>query len=333
MSDSLGQSSVLVTGADGFIGSHLAEQLCAKVSKLRVLTQYNSLNSHGWLDHSSLAQDMDIWSGDIRDPSYCRKLLKGVDIVFNLAALIAIPYSYQAPSSYVTTNVIGTTNLLESALENNVKAFYQTSTSEVYGTARSVPISESHPLQPQSPYSASKIASDSVALSFYASFDLPVTIIRPFNTYGPRQSARAIIPTIISQVLSNCTELKLGSLTPTRDFNYVIDTCHGFMEIASEGGLPGEAINIGSGKEVSIGQLTEIILELLNSKHINIVCDEKRMRPTKSEVNRLLADTSKIKLFCNYIPKTSLREGLVKTIEWFNTSGALTKYKANQYNI
>lgn len=333
MNHSIQSSSVLITGADGFIGSHLAEQLVGKVAKLRVLTQYNSLNSFGWLDNSELKEEMEIWSGDIRDPGYCRKLLQGIDVIFNLAALIAIPYSYHAPSSYVATNVIGTTNLLESALEHNIKAFYQTSTSEVYGTAKSVPISEDHPLQPQSPYSATKIASDSLALSFHKSFDLPVTIVRPFNTYGPRQSARAIIPTIICQVLSNCSELKLGSLSPTRDFNYVSDTCQGFIDLATNGGLPGEAVNIGSGKEISIGQLTEIILELLDSQHIEIVCDENRMRPTNSEVNRLLADTSKIKLLCNYIPKTSLREGLVKTIEWFKTSGALIKYKANQYNI
>ncbi len=281
MSYTLKNKHILLTGGDGFIGSHLAEKLINQCGKLRVLTQYNSLNSWGWLDQSTLSDSMDVWHGDIRDPGYCRKLVEGVDTIFHLAALIAIPYSYHAPSSYISTNIIGTTNMLEAALEKGVEAYYQTSTSEVYGTALHVPISEDHPLQPQSPYSASKIASDAIATSFYNSFDLPVTIIRPFNTYGPRQSARAVIPTIISQVLSGVNQIQLGALSPTRDFNFVSDTCQGFIDIAAKGGIPGEAINIGSSKEISIGDLTQLILSIMNSKHIEINCQEERVRPEK----------------------------------------------------
>ena len=333
MSYNLKNKSILLTGGDGFIGSHLAEELVNKCGKLRVLTQYNSLNSWGWLDNSNLTNSMDIWHGDIRDPGYCRKLVEGIDTIFHLAALIAIPYSYQAPSSYVNTNMMGTTNMLEAAVEKGVESFYQTSTSEVYGSALQVPISEDHPLQPQSPYSASKIASDSIAKSFYYSFDLPVTIVRPFNTYGPRQSARAVIPTIISQVLNGCNQIQLGALSPTRDFNYVTDTCQGFIDIAANGGLPGEAINIGSNREISIGDLTLLILTLMNKEHIEIVCHQERIRPEKSEVNRLLADSTKIQKLCNYKPKMNLKDGLAETIKWFSDSNNLRRYRSGIYNV
>ena len=333
MSYNLKNKNVLLTGGDGFIGSHLAEKLVKQCGKLRVLTQYNSFNSWGWLDNSSLTDAMDIWHGDIRDPSYCQKLVEDVDIVFHLAALIAIPYSYQAPSSYISTNVMGTTNMLEAALEKDIESFYQTSTSEVYGSALQVPISEDHPLQPQSPYSASKIASDSVAKSFYSSFDLAVTIIRPFNTYGPRQSARAVIPTVISQVLSGVNKIQLGALSPTRDFNFVSDTCQGFIDIAANGGIPGEAINIGSGREISIYDLTRLILNLMNREHVEIVCHQERIRPDKSEVNRLLAETSKIQKLCNYKPQTNLKDGLKQTIEWFSDSNNLRRYRSGIYNV
>lgn len=333
MSYNIKNKKVLLTGGDGFIGSHLAEKLLKQCKKLRVLTQYNSFNSWGWLDHSELTNEMDIWHGDIRDPSYCRKLVEGVDTVFHLAALIAIPYSYHAPSSYISTNVMGTTNMLEASLEKDIESFYQTSTSEVYGSALQVPISENHPLQPQSPYSASKIASDSIAQSFYSSFDLPVTIVRPFNTYGPRQSARAVIPTIISQVLSGNTKIKLGALSPTRDFNFVTDTCQGFIDIASKGGLPGEAVNIGSGGEISINDLTHLILEIMNREDIEITCQEERIRPEKSEVNRLLADSTKIQKLCDYKPKVTLKEGLSKTIEWFSNPNNLSLYRSGIYNV
>ncbi len=333
MTYTLKNKTVLLTGGDGFIGSHLAEQLVDQCAKLRVLTQYNSYNSWGWLDNNPLTEDMEIWNGDIRDPGYCRKLVDGVDIIFHLAALIAIPYSYHAPSSYINTNVVGTTNMLEAALEKGVDSFYQTSTSEVYGTALQVPISEAHPLQPQSPYSASKIASDSIAKSFYSSFELPVTIIRPFNTYGPRQSARAVIPTIISQVLSGNNQLKLGALSPTRDFNFVSDTCQGFIDVALAGGMPGEAINIGSGREISIGDLTQQLLSIMNMDDIEIVCHEERIRPEKSEVNRLLADATKIQELCNYKPKISLRNGLELTVKWFSNPNNLLRYRSGIYNV
>ena len=333
MSYTLKNRTVLLTGGDGFIGSHLAEQLVDQCAKLRVLTQYNSYNSWGWLDNNPLTEDMEIWNGDIRDPGYCRKLVDGVDIIFHLAALIAIPYSYHAPSSYINTNVVGTTNMLEAALEKGVDSFYQPSTSEVYGTAIQIPISETHPLQPQSPYSASKIASDSIAKSFYSSFELPVTIIRPFNTYGPRQSARAVIPTIISQVLSGSNQLKLGALSPTRDFNFVSDTCQGFIDVALMGGIPGEAINIGSGREISIGDLTQQLLSIMNMDHMEIVCHEERIRPEKSEVNRLLADATKIQKLCNYKPKISLRSGLELTVKWFSNPNNLLRYRSGTYNV
>jgi NAD dependent epimerase/dehydratase len=321
-----------VTGADGFIGSHLAEALVEEGAHVLALCQYNSLNQWGWLEESPSASDMEVVTGDIRDPYFCSGLTRNVDIVFHLAALISIPYSYRAPESYVDTNVRGTLNLCQAALKSGVQKFVHTSTSEVYGTAQYVPINERHPLAPQSPYSASKIGADAMALSFYYSFDVPVVVARPFNAYGPRQSARAIIPTIISQMVSQAAEIRVGDLGPTRDFTFVKDTCQGFLAIARMEGGNGEVYQIGANREISIGDLFHLIAELMGSKAIP-VSDPERMRPSNSEVRRLLCDNGKLREATGFEPKTPLREGLVATIDWFLHPSNMARYKGHLYNV
>jgi NAD dependent epimerase/dehydratase len=324
--------TILVTGADGFIGSHLVEMLHENGFKVRALAQYNSFNNWGWLEDIKCQQDIEIIPGDVRDPFFCQKLCKDVDTIFHLAALIAIPYSYVAPQSYVETNITGTLNICKAALDNNVSRVIHTSTSEVYGSAQYVPIDECHPLQAQSPYSASKIGADAMALSYYNSFNLPLTIARPFNTYGPRQSARAFIPTIISQIASNQSQLKLGDTTPTRDLNFVLDTCRGFMLLAESNDAVGEIINIGSNAELSIGEVASIIKSEMDSD-IEIVLDEQRIRPKKSEVVRLWCDNKKIKEIVNFEPTYDIFSGLRETIIWFQGKENLAKYKSDIYNI
>lgn len=324
--------TILVTGADGFIGSHLVEMLYENGFKVRALAQYNSFNNWGWLEDINCQQDIEIVAGDIRDPFFCNKLCKDVDTIFHLAALIAIPYSYVAPQSYVETNITGTLNICKAALDNNVSRLIHTSTSEVYGSAQYVPIDEIHPLQAQSPYSASKIGADAMAMSFYNSFNLPLTIARPFNTYGPRQSARAFIPTIISQIASNQSQLKLGDTSPTRDLNFVLDTCKGFMLLAESNNAVGEVINIGSNNEISIGEVASIIKSQMESD-IDIVLDPQRIRPKKSEVVRLWCDNKKIKEIVNFEPKFDIYSGLQETIAWFQDQENLAKYKSDIYNI
>lgn len=324
--------NVLVTGADGFIGSHLVEQLVQDGYQVRALTQYNSFNSWGWLDHSPNIHEVDIRSGDVRDSYFCSSVTKGVDTIFHLAALIAIPYSYAAPESYVETNISGTLNICRAALENGVARVIHTSTSEVYGTAKYVPIDELHPLQPQSPYSASKIGADAIAMSFHNSFGLAVTIARPFNTYGPRQSARAVIPTIISQIASGMKQIKIGDLTPTRDFNYVLDTCRGFIELARCDKAIGEVVNIGSNFEISIGETLKLIREIMCS-NVEFVVDNKRLRPDKSEVFRLWCDNNKIRNLTGFKPAYDLEAGLRATVDWFTMVENLSKYKTNIYNL
>lgn len=323
---------VLVTGADGFIGSHLVESLLEEGCKVKAFAYYNSFNSWGWLDTlpKEVLSQIEIFTGDVRDPNGVRQAVKGADTVFHLAALIAIPYSYHSPDSYVDTNIKGTLNVLQACRDHNVEKVLVTSTSEVYGTAKYVPIDEKHPYQGQSPYSATKIGADRIAESFYRSFNLPVSIVRPFNTYGPRQSARAIIPTIITQLLSGFKEIKLGSLSPTRDFTYVKDTCRGFVEIARSDSTVGQEINIASQEEISIGDLTRNIIEILGSD-ARIVTDEKRERPENSEVERLLGSNEKINRLCGWNPHVSLREGIKNTIDWFKDNS--NRYKANIYNI
>ncbi|MBX5200783.1 NAD-dependent 4,6-dehydratase LegB [Rhizobium sp. NZLR1] len=322
----------LVTGADGFIGSHLIETLVRSGVEVRALCQYNSFSSWGWLDQSEYRGQFEVILGDVRDPAQMRSVAKGVDTVFHLAALIAIPYSYQAPSSYIDTNVHGTLNVLQGALDAGVGRVIQTSTSEVYGTARFVPISESHPLQAQSPYSASKIGADAIAYSYHSSFDLPVTIARPFNTFGPRQSARAVIPTVISQLLSGRTSLKLGALSPTRDFNYVQDTCDGFLALAACDQAVGQTVNIGSGSEISIGETVQLIADIIGVS-VEIECDEQRLRPANSEVERLCCDNSLIKSLTGFSPRYSLEDGLKATIEWLRQPQNLARYKADIFNV
>ncbi|WP_449265833.1 NAD-dependent 4,6-dehydratase LegB [Ferrovibrio xuzhouensis] len=324
--------TILVTGADGFIGSHLAELLVQSGRKVRALCQYNSFSSWGWLDQSPLKGDMEIVLGDVRDPAQMRTLMRGVDTAFHLAALIAIPYSYQAPTSYVDTNVQGTLNVLQAALDNNVPRVIQTSTSEVYGTARYAPIDEKHPLQAQSPYSATKIGADALAYSYFSSFGLPVVIARPFNTYGPRQSARAVIPTVITQLLSGSRRIKLGSLSPTRDFNFVLDTCAGFLALAGCDEAVGQTVNIGSGREISIGDTVQMIARLLQVD-VEIECDQQRLRPDNSEVERLLCDNSLITALTGFGPGFTLEEGLAITIEWFRDPANIARYKADIYNV
>ena len=325
---------VLVTGADGFIGSHLVEALINKGCDVRAFVYYNSFNTWGWLDSfgSEKLKQLDVFAGDIRDPNGVNTAMQGVDVVFHLAALIAIPFSYHSPDSYVDTNIKGTLNILQAARRLNTERVLVTSTSEVYGTAQYVPIDESHPYQGQSPYSATKIGADRMAESFYRSFDLPVTIARPFNTYGPRQSARAVIPTIITQLLSGESEIKLGSLDPTRDFNYVIDTVEGFIALAESDKTIGEEINIATGTEHTIGDLANILIQQLNpDAKINL--DEARLRPEKSEVDRLLGDNKKISALTDWAPNHDFESGLIETIEWFKKPENLSQYKSWLYNI
>jgi NAD dependent epimerase/dehydratase len=325
-------NKILVTGADGFIGSHLTELLLDRGYEVRALAQYNSFNHWGWLEDIPSNPKLEIEAGDVRDPYYCKEIVKGIDVVFHLAALIAIPYSYVAPDSYVDTNVKGSLNICQAAKENGNIRVIHTSTSEVYGTAQYVPIDEKHILQPQSPYSASKIGADAMAMSFYHAFSLPLTIARPFNTYGPRQSARAVIPTIITQIANKTKKIKLGDTRPTRDFNYVEDTCRGFIELANCAKAVGEVVNIGSNQEISILDIFDLIKELMGSD-VEIEGDEQRMRPMNSEVFRLCCDNTKINRLTNYKPKYSLREGLQKTIAWFTKPENLSKYKSGIYNI
>ena len=329
---------ILVTGADGFIGSHLIESLVRQGHSVRAFTLYNSFNSWGWLDHcaADVKGKFEVFSGDIRDPNGVKQAMKDCDSVLHLAALIAIPFSYHSPDTYVDTNIKGTLNILQAARELGVRRVVHTSTSEVYGTARFVPITEAHPLQGQSPYSATKIAADQLAYSFYASFNLPVVIARPFNTYGPRQSARAVIPTIITQIANGRRSIKLGAVSPTRDFNYVQDTVDGFIAaLNSELGL-GEVINFGSNFEISVGDTAQLIAEVMNVE-IEIITDEVRLRPENSEVERLWADNAKAKQLLGWQPSHSGRDGfkrgLAKTAEWFSQADNLRSYKANIYNL
>jgi len=325
---------VLVTGADGFIGSHLTEMLLEKGYDVRAFSYYNSFNSWGWLDtlDKSKLSEIEVFTGDIRDPNGVREAMKDIDVVYHLAALIAIPFSYHSPDSYVDTNIKGTLNVLQAARDSDVSRILVTSTSEVYGTAQYVPIDERHPFQGQSPYSATKIGADRLAESFYRSFNLPVSIVRPFNTYGPRQSARAVIPTIITQLLSGKEEIKLGSLTPTRDFNYVKDTANGFIEIANSDKTIGEEINIATQQEISIGELSNELIKQINP-NAKIVCDDERLRPDKSEVNRLLGSNKKIKELTNWKQRYSFEDGVKETIEWFKDKKNLAGYKSDIYNI
>ncbi len=323
---------VLVTGSDGFIGSHLTEELVKKGYEVKAFVYYNSFSNWGWLDTlpENIMKNVEIFQGDIRDHNGVEEAMKGVDAVFHLAALIAIPFSYHSPDTYVDTNIKGTLNVLQASRKFGIKRVLITSTSEVYGTAQYAPIDEKHPFQGQSPYSATKIGADRLAESFYRSFQLPVTIVRPFNTYGPRQSARAVIPTIIMQLLAGKTEIKLGSLTPTRDFNYVKDTVHGFISIFESDQTIGEEINIATQKEISIGHLAQELIRQINP-NAQIVCDEERLRPEKSEVNRLLGCNKKILRLTVWKPQYSLEEGLRNTIEFLKHN--LDKYKIDIYNI
>jgi dTDP-glucose 4,6-dehydratase len=330
--------TILVTGADGFIGSHLTESLVLLGFKVRAMTMYNSFNSWGWLDHCSadIKGQFEVFAGDVRDPHGVKEAMRGCDAVLHLAALIAIPYSYHSPDSYIETNVKGTLNVLQAARELGIQRVIHTSTSEVYGTARFVPITEEHPLSGQSPYSATKIAADQLAYSFYASFGLPVVIIRPFNTYGPRQSARAVIPTIITQIASGKRQIKLGSGSPTRDFNYVQDTVAGFIAaLNSDNGL-GEVVNLGSNFEISIQDTAKLIAEVMSTE-IEIVADKVRLRPDHSEVQRLWADNTKARQLFGWQPKYSGREGfemgLTETAKWFTQSGHLKNYKTDIFNL
>lgn len=327
----LKDSRVLVTGADGFIGSHLTETLLAKGAKVRALAFYNSFNNWGWLEEVK-SPNLEVVCGDVRDPNFCREITKDMDIVFHLAALIAIPYSYVAPDSYVDTNVKGTLNMCQAAKLNGCKRLLITSTSEVYGTARYVPIDEKHPKQPQSPYSATKIGADAVAMSFYNAFNLPVTVVRPFNTYGPRQSARAIIPTIITQIAAGKREIKVGDLTPTRDFNFVLDTADGFCKLAECDEAIGKEINICSNYEISMRNTLELIAKIMGS-NVTFIEEMQRLRPANSEVFRLWGDNSQIKALTGFSPQYTLEQGLAKTIEWFSQKDNLAKYKVDIYNV
>lgn len=326
------KTKVLVTGAEGFIGSHLTELLVNEGFDVRAMVQYNSFNNWGWIDTfgDEVKNKLEIFLGDVRDPNGVRKAMEGCDVVFHLAALIAIPYSYYSPDMYVDTNIKGTLNILQAARDLGTKRVLITSTSEVYGTAQYVPIDEKHPYQGQSPYSASKIGADRLAESFYRSFNLPVTIVRPFNTFGPRQSARAVIPTIITQLLAGKEEIKLGSLTPTRDFNYVKDTARGFLEIYKSDKTIGEEINIATQKEISIGELANELIKQINP-NAKIVCEEERKRPEKSEVNRLLGSNEKIMELTNWKPQYTFEEGIKETIDFFKEN--LDRYKTDIYNV
>lgn len=323
--------NVLVTGADGFIGSHLVQQLLAKGYNVRALAQYNSFNYWGWLEDIPQNENLQIVTGDIRDPNLCREIAQGCNIIFHLAALIAIPYSYIAPDSYVDTNIRGTLNILQAARDAKVDRIIVTSTSEVYGTAQYVPIDEKHPKQPQSPYSATKIAADAIAASFHNAFDLPVVIARPFNTYGPRQSARAIIPTIISQIAAGKRTINVGDLTPTRDFNYVTDTANGFIALAQTPDIEGQEINIATGTEISMADTLHTIARLMNAD-VQFVTDPARLRPANSEVFRLCGDNTRITTLTDWRPQVSLEQGLQHTIDWFTQPQNLAKYKTDIYN-
>lgn len=320
----------LVTGADGFIGSHLVDLLLKQGIKVRALSQYNSFNYWGWLEGKK-DDNLEIVCGDVRDANFCREICKDVDTVFHLAALIAIPFSYVAPDSYVDTNIKGTLNICQAAKDLKTNRVIVTSTSEVYGTAQYVPIDENHPRQPQSPYSATKIGADAIALSFYNAFGLPVVIARPFNTYGPRQSARAIIPTIISQIANGERRIKVGDLSPTRDFNYVEDTCKGFIALAQTEGIEGQDFNISTGTEISMADTLAKIAEIMKAD-VEYVVDSQRLRPSKSEVFRLCGDNTKITSMTPWRPSVSIEEGLKRTIEWFTNPDNLSKYKSNIYN-
>ena len=328
---------ILVTGADGFIGSHVVETLVKSGHDVRAFVLYNSFNSWGWLDESeqTIRDSIDIFAGDIRDPHGVDKAVEKQEVILNLAALIAIPYSYHSPDTYIDTNIKGTLNILQAARRHGVKRVVQTSTSEVYGTAQYIPIDEAHPLHPQSPYAATKVGADQLALSFHASFDVPVGILRPFNTYGPRQSARAVIPTIISQ-LANKSKVKLGSLSPTRDFSFVQDTANGFLAAAQSDAIVGQTINLGSGFEISIKETAETIAKLMNTK-LELVDDEQRVRPENSEVERLHASIEKAKTLLGWQPElkglAGFETGLKKTIEWFSNPKNLSRYKADRYNL
>lgn len=326
--------NILITGADGFIGSHLTELLVRKGFSVRAFCYYNSFNSWGWLDTigKEILDQVEIFTGDIRDPNGVREAMKEVDVVYHLAALIAIPFSYHSPDSYVDTNIKGTLNVLQAARDLGTTKVLVTSTSEVYGTAQFVPITETHPKQPQSPYSATKIGADSIADSFFRSFQLPVTIVRPFNTFGPRQSARAVIPTIISQLLSGVEEIKLGDLTPTRDLLYVKDTVNGFLAIAECDELVGHEVNIATQSEISIGEVAKTLISIINP-NAEIIADSQRLRPSKSEVFRLFGSNEKIKEYTSWEPQFSFSDGLKETIAWFKDSDNLTKYKSNIYNV
>ena len=322
---------VLVTGADGFIGSHLTELLLSKGCKVRALCQYNSFNSQGWLEGKDNQDNLEIVFGDVRDPHFCDTICDSIDIVFHLAALIAIPYSYSAPNSYVDTNVTGTLNMCQAAKRHGIKRFIQTSTSEVYGTAQYVPIDEDHPLQAQSPYSASKIGADAIATSYFSAFDLPVIIARPFNTYGPRQSARAVIPTIIGQIASGVDRIKLGDVSPTRDFNYVLDTCEGFWQLSQCEAAVGEVVNISTNYEISVEATLNKIRDIMSSSVVFEI-DQARLRPKTSEVFRLWGDNTKLKNLTGFVPSTSIDEGLAQTISWFSNPHNLSQYKTDRYN-
>lgn len=329
---------VLVTGADGFIGSHLVEELLARGAQVRAFVYYNSFNSWGWLDTLSdeVKEHLDVVAGDIRDPHGVRNAMKGCDVVMHLAALIAIPFSYHSPDTYVDTNVKGTLNVVQAARELGVERVVHTSTSEVYGTARFVPITEQHPLQGQSPYAASKIGADHMALSFQLSFGTPVAVIRPFNTYGPRQSARAVIPTIITQIASGARQIKLGATSPTRDFNFVTDTCRGFIAVAECDAAVGRVVNVGSNYEISVGDTARTIARVMGTD-IDVVADEQRVRPAGSEVERLWADNTVARELCGFAPSygglAGFERGLALTVDWFSRPENLARYKAGLYNI
>lgn len=330
--DALTGKTVLVTGADGFIGSHLVESLVVAGATVRAMVLYNSFNDWGWLESISRLSEVEVITGDVRDAEFVRQATKGIDTIFHLAALIAIPYSYRAPRSYIETNVIGTLNVLQAARDNDVRRVLVSSTSEVYGTAKYVPIDENHPRQPQSPYSASKIAADSLAESFYLSFETPVVIVRPFNTYGPRQSARAVIPAIIGQLLAGRTAIKLGHLHPTRDLNFVTDTCRGFLSLSLCDQAVGKSVNIGSGREISVGDLAQEIARIIGVE-VEFEQDRQRMRPAASEVKRLLSDNGLARALVGYLPEVSLEQGLRETIEWFRESRNRSRYKPDIYNV
>ncbi len=330
----MNNKTILITGADGFIGSHLTELLIQSGYKVRAFVYYNSFNSNGWLDTLSeeTKRKIEIFSGDIRDPNGVREAMIGIDIVFHLAALIAIPFSYHSPDSYIDTNVKGTLNILQAARDQKVNRILITSTSEVYGTAQFVPITELHPKQPQSPYSASKIGADAIADSFFRSFDLPITIVRPFNTFGPRQSARAVIPTIISQLLNGAEEIKLGDIIPTRDLLFVKDTVNGFLKIAQCNELIGHEVNIATQSEISVGDLAKQLIRIINP-NAKIITDSIRIRPEKSEVFRLFGSNEKLKSYTDWKQEYSLEKGLKETIEWFSKKENLQQYKSDIYNV